>query len=49
MIALGAYLAQKKIVCLDTVLKVFQDIAPQGKKELIEINAQALKEGARLK
>ena len=49
MVALGAYLAQKKIVSSDTVLKVFQDIAPQGKKELIEINAQALKEGARLK
>ena len=49
MVALGVFMSQKKIVSLDTVLKVFQDMAPQGKKELIEINAQALKEGARLK
>jgi 2-oxoglutarate ferredoxin oxidoreductase subunit gamma len=49
MVALGAYLAQKKIVCPDTVLRVFQDIAPQGKKELIEINIKALEEGIKLK
>jgi len=49
MVALGAYLAQKKIVCPDTVLKVFEDMAPQGKKDLVLINTRALEEGIKLK
>ncbi len=49
MVALGAYLSEKKIVSVGTVLKVFEDMAPQGKKELIEINTKALQEGVKLK
>jgi len=49
MVALGNYLAKKKTVNLKTVLGVFQDMAPAGKKELIEINTKALQEGMGLK
>jgi 2-oxoglutarate ferredoxin oxidoreductase subunit gamma len=49
MVALGSFLARKKVVAIDTVERVFQDMAPQGKKELVEINTRALKEGAALK
>jgi len=49
MVALGAYLAQKKIVRPDTVSKVFQDMAPQGKEGLVSINTRALEEGIKLK
>ncbi len=49
MVILGCYLAQKKIVDIKTVLKVFQEIAPADKKDLIAINQKALKEGYKLK
>jgi len=45
MIALGCYLAHKKIVSLETILKVIKDIAPIDKKGLISINQTALKKG----
>jgi 2-oxoglutarate ferredoxin oxidoreductase subunit gamma len=49
IIALGCFLARSGIVSLNTVSKVISDIAPEEKKNLIEINQKALKEGAKLK
>jgi 2-oxoglutarate ferredoxin oxidoreductase subunit gamma len=48
MVALGSFLKNKKIVSNRTVFEVFEAMAPQGKKELIEVNIKALEEGARL-
>jgi len=45
MIALGAYLAVRKTVTFDSVLSVFKEIAPKGRKDLIRINEEALKKG----
>lgn len=49
MVALGCFIAQKKNVSLGSVLKVIEDIAPEDKKDLIEINKKALREGVKLK
>lgn len=49
MVALGCYLAKKKIINPKTVLKVIQEMAPADKKGLISINQQALKQGMKLK
>jgi 2-oxoglutarate ferredoxin oxidoreductase subunit gamma len=49
MLILGFYLARKKIVKPDTVLKVIAEIAPADKKGLVGINQQALKQGYQLK
>jgi len=49
MVALGCFIAQKKVVGLKSISRVISDIAPEGKKHLIEINKKALQEGARLK
>lgn len=46
MVALGAYLAKKKITSLQTALKVIEEIAPADKRNLININKQALSSGA---
>lgn len=48
MVALGCYLAEKKIINLKTVIKVFEEIAPPDKRGLIEINKRALNEGIKL-
>lgn len=48
MVALGCYIAQKKIVGENSVLKVIKEIAPPDKRHLIDINKQALKEGIKL-
>jgi 2-oxoglutarate ferredoxin oxidoreductase subunit gamma len=48
MVALGCFITKKKIVSAKTVLKVFEDMAPQGKKELIEVNTKALGKGIKL-
>lgn len=48
MVALGCFIAQKKIVQGKTVEKVISEIAPADKKNLIEINQRALKAGMRL-
>ncbi len=45
MIALGCYLAHKKIISPETILKVIRDIAPRDKKGLIPINQAAFKKG----
>lgn len=49
MIVLGCYLAQKKIVSINTVSKVIAAMAPQDKQQLVEINQKALKLGYKLK
>jgi Pyruvate/2-oxoacid:ferredoxin oxidoreductase gamma subunit len=48
MMILGSYLAQKKILNIKTVLKVMEEIAPADKRDLIEINQKALREGYKL-
>lgn len=48
MVALGFYLAQKKIIGIENMLKVIEDIAPAGKKGLVKINQQALRVGMKL-
>jgi len=45
MAALGCYLACDKIVGLDTVLQIVEDIAPKDKKNLVSINQAALRKG----
>ena len=49
MVALGCFIAEKNILGLESVLEAISDIAPEEKKNLIEINQKALKEGAKLK
>jgi 2-oxoglutarate ferredoxin oxidoreductase subunit gamma len=49
MIALGCLISRKNIVGLESVSNAIKGMAPQGKKDLIEINQKALLEGARLK
>jgi 2-oxoglutarate ferredoxin oxidoreductase subunit gamma len=48
MVALGCYLAQKKIIDIDNVLKSITEVAPADKKDLIQINKDALCAGAKL-
>ena len=49
MIALGCFINQKNIVSSKSVSQVIQAIAPEDKKNLIEINQKALLEGMKLK
>ncbi len=49
MIALGCFIKQKNIVDAKSVSNVIQAIAPEDKKDLIEINQKALLEGMQLK
>jgi len=49
MIALGYFSAKTHTVALTTISQVIPAIAPEDKKGLIEINQQALAEGAKLK
>jgi 2-oxoglutarate ferredoxin oxidoreductase subunit gamma len=48
VIALGCLIAKSKIVNLKSVLAAISAMAPKDKKGLIEINHQALMEGAKL-
>ena len=48
MVALGSYLAQKKIIHPDNLLKSIEEIAPADKKNLIQINKEALSAGIKL-
>ncbi|MCX5702805.1 MAG: 2-oxoacid:acceptor oxidoreductase family protein [Candidatus Omnitrophica bacterium] len=49
MVALGCYIAKKKIINVSSILEVIKEMAPQDKKNLIAINKQALEEGLKLK
>jgi 2-oxoglutarate ferredoxin oxidoreductase subunit gamma len=48
MVALGCYLAVKKIIKLKNILEVFKSMAPVGNLKILEINELALAEGAKL-
>jgi 2-oxoglutarate ferredoxin oxidoreductase subunit gamma len=48
MVALGAYIAKKKIITKQIAFATIEDIAPAEKKNLIAINKQAIEEGIRL-
>jgi len=48
MIALGALIAKKKMVRLQTVIEAIEAIAPAEKKGLIDINKKALRTGIEL-
>jgi len=48
MVALGCFVAAKKIVKAKNILKVFKSIAPAGNLKILEINRQALEEGLKL-
>lgn len=49
MIALGCFISHKSIVDSKSILDVIQAIAPENKRNLIEINQKALLEGMQLK
>lgn len=48
MVALGCYLAKRKILDIENVLFTIEAIAPVGKRDLIEINKKALYSGFNL-
>ncbi len=48
MVALGCFLAKKKIFNKEFVLNTIEEIAPAGKKDLVAINKQAILSGASL-
>jgi 2-oxoglutarate ferredoxin oxidoreductase subunit gamma len=48
MVALGAYIAKKKILTKQIVFTAIEEIAPAEKKSLIEINKQAIEKGIEL-
>ena len=47
MVALGSYLPQKKLLSLETVMRVIEEMAPQNRRDLVEVNQKALQEGMR--
>lgn len=48
MVALGAYIAKRQILSKQTVFDAIEEIAPAEKKDLIQINKQAIEEGIKL-
>ena len=48
MVALGSYLAAKKIIKTKNMLEVFKFMAPAGNLKILEINQKALSEGEKL-
>ncbi|MFA5156459.1 MAG: 2-oxoacid:acceptor oxidoreductase family protein [Candidatus Omnitrophota bacterium] len=48
MVALGCYLAQRKILNSESILKTIEEIAPADKKNLVQINKDALNMGIKL-
>jgi 2-oxoglutarate ferredoxin oxidoreductase subunit gamma len=49
IVALGSYLAAKKIVSIENILRVIQKMAPKDKPELLKANVAALKKGMAFK
>jgi hypothetical protein len=49
MVALGCYLANKKTIKKNSVLKTIIDMAPSDKKGLVAVNRAALERGIKLK
>jgi 2-oxoglutarate ferredoxin oxidoreductase subunit gamma len=48
MVALGAYITQKETFSKQIIFSAIEEIAPEGKRQLIEINKQAVEEGMRV-
>lgn len=48
MVALGCYLAKKKIVALNSVMRAIREFAPSDKRGLVALNKEALSRGRRL-
>jgi len=48
VIALGAYITKRKILNKQAVFLAIEEIAPEEKRNLIEINKKAIEEGMRL-
>ncbi len=48
MVALGGYIAKRKILNKQIVFSAIEDIAPADKKGLIEINKRAIEKGIKL-
>lgn len=48
MVALGCFLAKKKVLDINAVLDTIEDIAPPNKKSLVEINKKAVIAGSNL-
>ena len=49
MVALGCYINKRKVVDMNKMFRVIEEIAPSDKKGLIKINKQAILSGAELK
>jgi len=49
MVALGSYLTNKRLISPATILNIIKKIAPPDRKDLININMDALKKGIGLK
>ncbi|MCK9571820.1 MAG: 2-oxoacid:acceptor oxidoreductase family protein [Candidatus Omnitrophica bacterium] len=49
MVALGCYLADKKLFSLNDIFNVFEFMTQGANSNLVEINKKALQEGAKLK
>lgn len=49
MVALGVFVAKRRIIKPESIFKAMRLLAPKGKDYLIEINERALNEGMRLK
>ena len=44
-VALGSYIAKRKIFTKDNLFRAIEEFAPQDKRGLIEINKQAVSKG----
>jgi Pyruvate/2-oxoacid:ferredoxin oxidoreductase gamma subunit len=49
MIALGCFIAHRRVIDSKNIFEVIYSIAPSDKKHLIEINKKALREGMLLR
>ncbi len=48
MVAVGFYAGKKGIIDVNKVLQAIEEMAPRGRKDLIEVNQRALNEGIKL-
>lgn len=48
VVALGSYLANKKTINLENIVKAIKKMAPQDQPELLRVNLEALKKGMEL-
>lgn len=46
-VALGVYIAVKKIFTQDEIFRVMEEFAPPGKEKLIQINQEAIRQGVK--